>query len=326
MSAISAEGLVKDYRPHRALHGLSLEVPRGSVFGFLGPNGSGKTTTIKILLGLLRADAGRATLLNRPAGMDLSLRLKRKLGYLPEEVNFPEALTGREVLRFVYRSAGLQASGEKKEIDRLLEYFQLLSAAGRRCAGYSRGMKQRLGLAATLLARPELLILDEPVSALDPAGRREILEMLVSLRGRATVFFSSHVLTDVERVCDQVAVLNRGRLVVQSSLGELLENNRKLFYHVETRRPPGEETIAKIRAAAWAREARAGESGVVVEAEPELSGRLEEELLPLLLAGRHVVTAFTRRQPTLEQVFLELLDKDNARLAEGSDTRAPAPA
>ena len=154
--------------------------------------------------------------------LNLDRSLKRRIGYLPEDVNFPEALSGREVMEFVYRASGLPAAEERSKIDALLDQFDLLAHARRRCAAYSRGMKQRLGLACALLHRPELLILDEPVSALDPEGRREVLELMVSSREHATVFFSSHVLADVERVCDQVAVLYQGRLVVQSPLKELL--------------------------------------------------------------------------------------------------------
>ncbi|MEW5783935.1 MAG: ABC transporter ATP-binding protein [Bacillota bacterium] len=312
MSVLSVKGLSKDYRGHRALDNLNLEVPRGSVFGFLGPNGSGKTTTIKILTGLLQATAGSATILDCPVAINLDRALKRRIGYLPEEVNFPEALSGFEVMEFVYRGAGLPAAGARSEIVRLLDHFNLLDASRRRCASYSRGMKQRLGLACALLHRPELLILDEPVSALDPEGRREVLELMVTSRAHATVFFSSHVLADVERVCDQVAVLNQGRLVVQAPLAELLRSYTFPKYRVTVRQAPPPELLAEIGRRPWARQVDPGPDGAAVftvEAAPEISGRLEEELLPLLIQENQVVTSFQREQPNLEQIFLDLLKK-----------------
>ena len=326
MNAIVTEGLSKNYRRHRALAGLNLAVPRGSVFGFLGPNGSGKTTTIKILMGLLQATAGGASILGTPVTLNPGAELKRKIGYLPEEVNFPEALTGWEVMEFVYRSAGLPARRAGEEISALMESFQLLGSARRRCASYSRGMKQRLGLACTLLHRPELLILDEPVSALDPEGRREILELMVALRGHGTVFFSSHVLTDVERVCDQVAVLNQGRLVVQSALPDLLGRYTYLQFHVDLREAPPAALVDRVRAYPWSKDVVLSGTTLTVEAEPDLAGQLEEELLPLLLRERQVVTSFYRRRPSLEEVFLSLLEHDleQGRGKEGDHAAAHA--
>lgn len=325
MNAIVTENLTKDYRGCRALGGLNLTVPRGSVFGFLGPNGSGKTTTIKILMGLLRPSAGRASLLGTAVTLNPGPGLKKKIGYLPEEVNFPEALTGREVMQFVYRSNGLPAARENAEIEELLDGFRLLGDARRRCAAYSRGMKQRLGLACTLLPRPELLILDEPASALDPEGRREILELMVRMRGQATVFFSSHVLGDVERVCDSVAVLNRGRLVVQDALPALLERHTYLKFHVALREEPPAELVDRVRSFPWAQEATAEGTVLTVQAVPERTGRLEEELLPLLLREGLVITAFYRRRPSLEEVFLKLLEGDHAPgVGKGENHHAPA--
>ena len=310
MSVLAVKNLTKDYRGHRALDGLNLEVPRGSVFGFLGPNGSGKTTTIKILTGLLQPSAGSATILGCPVKLNLERSLKRRIGYLPEEVNFPEALTGREVMEFVYRASGLPAAEEKSRIDALLEQFDLLAHARRRCAAYSRGMKQRLGLACALLHRPELLILDEPASALDPEGRREVLELMVSSRERAAVFFSCHVHADVERVCAQVAVINQGRQVVQSPLKELLRGYTFPRYRVVFRDTVPPELVQKLGRQPWVGKVRlvaADERTMLIEAPLERLPELEEALLPLLLGEGQVVTAYYREQPNLEEIFLELL-------------------
>lgn len=313
MSVISVKGLSKDYSGSPALSKLDLDVPEGAVYGFLGPNGSGKTTTIKILMGLISATAGSASILNRPVSLNMERSLKRRIGYLPEEFGFPESLTGWEVMEFAYRAADLPKSEMKREVTGLMVKFKLAGAARRRWAGYSRGMKQRLGLACTLLHRPELLILDEPVSALDPEGRRELLELIVSLRGRATVFFSSHVLADVERVCDHVAILNEGRLVTESPLPELLGRYDFPQYHVSLREAPSAKLVAGVENMTWAKKVKLNGKDLTVETLPGLVEQLEDELLPALFRDGATVTSFYPQRPNLEEVFLELLRAENHR-------------
>ncbi|MGB4682373.1 MAG: ABC transporter ATP-binding protein [Firmicutes bacterium] len=307
MNAIEIRGLSKSFRGHRALQGISLEVPRGSVYGFLGPNGAGKTTAIKILMGLLNPSGGSAALLGEEVRPGLSRELKKRIGYLPEEPAFPEALTGREVLEFVGEVNGIPLQERGSRIDQLLERFDLAAAANRRVAGYSRGMKQRLGLACVLLPQPEVYILDEPVSALDPVGRLEVLELLASLRGKATVFFSSHVLADVERVCDHVAVLYRGRLLMQSSLDNLLERYRRPRYRISFREAPPPGLADALRRHPWAGSVEAYPGELVVEAAPGGLAQMEAELLPLLAGCGAVVTSYVREQEDLEMIFLKLL-------------------
>ena len=310
-------GLSKDFRGHRALQGITLEVSPGAVYGFLGPNGAGKTTAIKILMGLLKPSGGSAALLGEAVHPGLSKGLKRRIGYLPEEPAFPEAFTGREVLDFVRATNKIPAAGGRRRMEEILERFELVAAADRRVAGYSRGMKQRLGLACVLLPEPELFILDEPVSALDPVGRLEMLELLASLRGKATVFFSSHVLGDVERVCDHVAVLYRGRLLLKSSLSSLLERYRRPRYRISFRDAVPEGLAGELRGRPWARTVEAYPGGIAVEAQPEGLARMEEELLPLLAGCGAVVTAYEREHEDLEMIFLKLLRQAGYREREG---------
>ena len=195
----------------------------------------------------------------------------------------------------------------RARIEQILVRFDLAAAANRRAAGYSRGMRQRLGLACVLLPQPDFYILDEPVSALDPVGRLEVLELLASLRGKATVFFSSHVLADVERVCDHVAVLYQGRLLLQSSLESLLEQYRLPRYRISFREGPPPGLAAELRARPWARKVEASPGWIAVEAAPDGLAQMQEELLPLLAGCGAVVTSYEREHEDLEMIFLKLL-------------------
>lgn len=219
MNAIEVEGLVKEYGAQRALDGLSFEVPTGEVFGFLGPNGAGKTTAIRILLGLSKPDAGSAHLLGVDAFRNRSA-VAARVGFLPDVPEFYGWMRGSEYLEFAARLFALEAVDARRRIGMLLEMVGLAGVTTK-IGGYSRGMKQRLGLAQALINSPELLILDEPTSALDPLGRHELLSLIDELRGTTTVFFSTHILSDVERVCDSVAVLDRGRVLASGKTAEL---------------------------------------------------------------------------------------------------------
>ena len=209
MTAIEIAGLTKAFGETHALDGLDLRVPSGSVFGFVGPNGAGKTTTIRILLGLARADSGSATIL----GTDVLANpaaVASRLGYLPDVPAFYPWMRAPEYLEFCASAFALPSPARR--IGMLLDLVGL-DGITTRIGGFSRGMKQRLGIAQALINSPELLILDEPTSALDPVGRHDLLRLIERLRGHATVFFSTHILSDVERVCDEIAVVAAGRTV-----------------------------------------------------------------------------------------------------------------
>jgi ABC-2 type transport system ATP-binding protein len=218
-TAIATAGLTKHYPGVAALTDLTLDVPSGSIFGFLGPNGAGKSTTLKVLAGLSRPTSGSATVAGVPVGAGPAYR--RHVGYLAQEPQFYDWMSGRETLRFV---ASLFGGGDAAQtgIDAILARVGLADAADRRTSTYSGGMRQRLGIAQALVGDPSVLLLDEPVSALDPIGRREVLDLMRELRGEVTVFYSTHILDDVERVSDHVAILDGGRLVQASPTAELL--------------------------------------------------------------------------------------------------------
>ena len=219
-SAIRMDGLTKHYPGVAALTDLSLDVPAGSVYGFLGPNGAGKTTTIKILGGLIAPTAGSATVGGIPLSAGTAFR--REVGYLAQEPRFYDWMTGRETLEFVSSLVDDATAADPGWIRRVLARVGLADAAERRTSTYSGGMRQRLGIAQALVTRPSVLLLDEPVSALDPVGRREVLELMRDLKGEATVFYSTHILDDVQRVSDHVAILDGGRLVRAAPTAALL--------------------------------------------------------------------------------------------------------
>jgi len=221
--AIEIRGLSKLYGAQRALDGVDLTVAEGSIFGFLGPNGAGKTTTLRILTGLARPSAGQARIL----GYDVSTaahQVRSLIGFLPDVPGFYNWMTAAELLRFSGELFGLSAPVLAERVEALLDLAGLRGVTTK-IGGYSRGMRQRLGVAQALINAPRLLLLDEPTSALDPLGRRELLEMIASLAGRTTVFFSTHILADVERVCDSVAILDRGRVVVQAAIDQLKQRH-----------------------------------------------------------------------------------------------------
>jgi ABC-2 type transport system ATP-binding protein len=223
---LRTEGLTKTFevgvrrRRVHAVHELSLAVPAGEIFGFVGPNGAGKTTTIKMLMGLIFPTSGRAFIFDAPIP---SRESKKRIGYLPENPSYHEFLTGLECLRFFAKLAEVPASEARRRCDELLALVGLEHAADRQIRKYSKGMQQRLGIAQALVSDPAFVVLDEPMSGLDPIGRREVRDLILELKRRGkTVFFSTHILPDVETLCDRVGVIIGGKLRDVGRLGELL--------------------------------------------------------------------------------------------------------
>ncbi len=228
MAIIEIEELTKDYQvgfwkkhPLRALDRLTLQVEKGEVFGFLGPNGAGKSTTLKILMDLIRPTAGSARVLGEPVA---SVSLRRRIGFLPENPYFYDYLTADELLRYVGKLCGLRQPRLNEKVRSLLESVGLGDAHNLQLRKFSKGMTQRIGLAQAVINDPEVIFLDEPMSGLDPLGRREVRQAILGLKDRGvTVFFSSHILPDVEALCDRVAILNRGRLQQVGALDDILK-------------------------------------------------------------------------------------------------------
>ena len=307
-AAIYTDQLCKYYGEVKALDGLSLEVAPGTVFGFLGPNGAGKSTTIRLLTGLAHPTSGTA----KVAGIDVAQhsRLARRIGFLGEEPAFYNWMTPAEFLDHVGRVFGLPAGERKARTRVLLEQTGLVEVSKRRIGGFSRGMRQRLGIAQALINQPEVLFLDEPASALDPAGRKEVLEMIAALRGEATVFMSTHILADVERVCDTVGIINHGKMVVEARQADLLARYAIPAYELECE--PGSEesfkhTLEMLRQMHWVSSVAPHNGGSSARVVVKDLVTARQALLPLVVENGATLRRFEAVTPSLEDVFLRLV-------------------
>ena len=291
-------GLRKRFGDKEVLRGLDLTVPENSIFGFIGQNGAGKTTTMKSVLGLLRADGGEI-FVNGERVVYGQTATNRYIGYLPDVPEFYSFMTAPEYLDFCGAISGMGKRETSKRRDELLELVGLREET-HRVGGFSRGMKQRLGIAQALLGRPKLLICDEPTSALDPLGRKEILDILLAVREQTTVLFSTHILTDVERICTDVAFLHGGTVRVQGTLGEIKSRFGQDEYLLET---DSEAHLTAITEAFPAVRRREGNQLILsVKNTPAF------EVLGFVSAHRIPLVRWERVEPTLETMFMEVIE------------------
>jgi len=306
MAAITTHDLVKVYGKVRAVDGLNLTVAEGTIFGFLGPNGAGKTTTIRMLTGMASPSAGSAQV----AGVDLGAdgQVRQKIGYLPEEPAFYTWMNPLEYLEYVGRLFGLPAKQRRQRARDLLERVDLAQVAKRRIGGFSRGMRQRLGLAQALVNQPVVLFLDEPVSALDPAGRKEVLDLIEGLRGQCTVFMSTHILADVERVCDTVGIIDQGKLIEEANQVELLGRYTVPAFVVECEpeaQAPFQAWTERLRSLPWVVSVNVENSSARVVVRDLRQARLA--LLEEATAAHLPLRRYEVVTPSLEDVFLRLV-------------------
>lgn len=309
MAAIVTEALVKDYGKVRAVDSLNLSVAGGAIFGFLGPNGAGKTTTIRMLTGMARPTSGKAQV----AGVDLLSdgQVRARIGYLPEEPAFYAWMSPLEYMDQVGRLFGLSGRERAARTRELLALVGLAEVSKRRIGGFSRGMRQRMGLAQALMNRPDVLFLDEPVSALDPGGRKEVLDLIQGLRGQCTVFMSTHILADVERVCDTVGIIDQGRLIIEANQAELLKRYTIPAFTLECEQDQEAaftQWAQSLRGLAWVSNVKvAGCSARVVVRD---MGVARTALLGQAAAARLALRRFEIVTPSLEDIFLQLVNED----------------
>lgn len=304
--AIRCSGLSKHYGTSVALVGLDLTVSTKSIFGLLGPNGAGKSTTMKLLTRQIAPGGGQAWVAGVPiTGQTVDVR--SRIGYLSEQPAFYNWMSGFEFLSFVGELFGLDSVVRRKRCGELLELVGLAGAAKKKIGAYSHGMRQRLGIAQAMMNQPEVLFLDEPVSALDPIGRKEVLEMLAHLKGKSTVFFSSHILTDVDRICDEIAVLHHGRLLVQAPTQALKEQYAQPVITIEL------ESDASLLSDLLSREAYVRHIEIKENQASVLVGdlALAKQHLPMLLAQAQLpLLRYEVTLPTLEDVFVRLIKEE----------------
>ena len=249
-TAIELKDITRDYsiglRGYRlrALDKVNLSMPAGEIFGLLGPNGSGKSTTIKVILGLIRPSEGSCKVFGRSAGSQES---RCRIGYLPENPVFYRFLTGRELVRFFASISGMHRGLRAEAVEQALETVRMLSCADRRVRTYSKGMLQRIGLAQALVHDPDILVLDEPMSGLDPIGTREVMDILQRLRSRGkTILLASHLLARVEEVCDRIAILHKGRLVRSGSVEDIVHSTDSTLLNVRGFGPEKESLLRRL--------------------------------------------------------------------------------
>lgn len=302
MGILEIKKLYKSFGQRKVLIGLDMDVPEHSIFGFVGQNGAGKTTTMKIILGLLKADSGSVTVCGEEVKYG-EAKTNRYIGYLPDVPEFYGYMNPMEYLKLCGEITGLPKERIKSKSEELLELVGLKDEK-KKISGFSRGMKQRLGIAQALLNEPKLLICDEPTSALDPIGRKEILDILLAAKGKTTIVFSTHILSDVERICDQIAVLNNGKLTLWGLLSEIKKHHRHNGFVIEF----GNEKDASLFAddkelkQPTIKLSRNGNTITLFLTDHNMDGYFVLNLL----AQKHIVPLkFEVIKPTLESLFME---------------------
>ena len=305
---ISTKGLSKSYGNVHALKSLDLKVPKNSIFAFLGPNGAGKTTTIKLLIGLTRPTGGSGTIFGKDIvheGVDI----RKNIGYLHQDPRFYEHMSARQTLdfsaKFFYQ--GPQAQIDKR-VEEMLELVGLSDKADRPVKGFSGGERQRLGIAQAQINYPDLLILDEPAASLDPQGRRDVLEVMKRIRKHTTIFYCTHILDDVQRVSDQVAIVNHGELIVQAPIKEVLAGTGDTVYSV-TLRGDAQGVHPRVDELSWVSGLKAAQEGerTIWEISVTDQEAAEDQLLSLLVTGGVKISDFRRKEQNLEDICLSIV-------------------
>jgi ABC-2 type transport system ATP-binding protein len=317
---IETHNLSKIYKEADALKSLNLTVKQNSIFGFLGPNGAGKSTTIKLLLGLIQPSRGQATIFGHDVQRN-SVEIRKRVGYLAQEPRYYEHMTARQIIdytaHFFYRGPDDLLEARVQE---MLELVGLEDKADRPVRGFSGGERQRLGIAQAQVNYPDLLILDEPAASLDPQGRHDVLEVMERLRKYTTIFYSTHILEDVQRVSDTVAILNQGKLIAEAPISELLSGDGGSAMYEITLKGEAEAAISEARERVtgqpWVQHLNvAAENGQIhwrVNVTDEAAA--EDQLLRLILEDRSLsVKQFGRKTYNLEEVFLQLVEKENSK-------------
>lgn len=304
MDILCIEHLSKSFGTHKVIDDLSFSVPEHTVFGFIGQNGAGKTTTMKMVLGLLKPSGGRITVCGEQVAYGQT-KTNRFIGYLPDVPEFYGYMRPKEYLKLCGEITGMAAGEIKSRSEELLDMVGL-EKVNKKIGGFSRGMKQRLGIAQALLNSPRLLICDEPTSALDPVGRKEILDILQQVKGKTTVIFSTHILSDVERICDRVAVLHEGNLALSGTLGEIKSRHRHDGLFIEFK------THADLTAFTSADNIKpllpdSVQNDISLVLHTHELDKAESIIISTLAECRLLPTRFEVLEPTLESLFMEVV-------------------
>lgn len=296
---IETENLSKIYENNKGCRDINIAVSQGEIYGFLGPNGAGKSTFIKTIVGLLFPTSGTARILGRPIG---DIEAKKKIGYLPELFKYQEWMTGLDLLSFHSSLYKLDKKNASTKIEEVLEIINLKGAENHKIGTYSKGMQQRIGIASALLCDPELLFLDEPTSALDPIGRKEVRDIMLDLKSRGkTIFLNSHLLSEVELVCDSAAIISKGTIIKQGKMNDLLEGDTVLDIHAEN---VNNEILNKLE--------KIDEDvifdGKSIKMHVKENGEIHE-VASLIIEGGGKLYGLTPHRNSLEELFIKLVER-----------------
>jgi len=304
---LTVNNLVKSYGKLQVLKGISFKINPGKIYGFLGENGAGKSTTMNIIAGLINFDSGEVSI-NGEGFKKNKRELLRKIGYLPQTPVFYGYMNGYEYLSFIGSISGMPKDKIKKRINELLQLVGLEEAANRKIGGYSGGMKQRFGLAVAMFNNPEILILDEPTASLDPEGRREILELIKHLRDEGvTVFFSTHILNDIERVCDEVSILHEGKIILSQQLDQLENEYIQPIYDIEFENNC--KSISEVvKKYSWVEVVKQDENNLSIYVND--MDYAKKELFNIIASFKEPVLSYSLRKSNLEDIFIRLVNKN----------------
>lgn len=307
MFAVETNNLTKVFNEYKAVDGISLRVPIGSIYGFLGPNGAGKTTTIKMLTGLSKPTNGEIKICGKEVKFG-SLKNRTDIGFLPDVPNFYDWMTPAEFLKFSGEIFSIDSRILKERITTLLDLVGL-TGVKKKIGGFSRGMKQRLGIAQALINQPSVIFLDEPTSALDPIGRKEVMDIIAKLSGKVTVFFSTHILSDVERVCDRVVILSKGKMIVEDSMDALRQKHTRQGILLEIDEDKKRRELEVIlNKQDWVEKLSVVENGGMKIYVKNIKNA--QHGIPALLHEKEMgIRKFSILEPTLEDIFLKVVNE-----------------
>lgn len=303
---ISIKNLVKNYGDKEVLKGINIELAEGEIYGFIGHNGSGKSTTMNILAGLMNFQSGQCIINNKEVQKGKALLFK-ELGYLPEEPRFYSYMNSWEYLEFIGTMGGKSLKESRSRSGELLELVQLKNDAKRAIGEYSRGMKQRLGLAVAMYHNPKTLLLDEPSSALDPIGRKDVVDIIEELKKQGkTIFLSTHILGDVERVCDRIGILHGGKVVIEDQLDSILSEYIQPIYDIEFDDLPSESSLNELKALPFVKFFEKKENNIsITVANPEADGK---KILTFLSSSGGSFLSIKLRRSSLEDIYIRVVN------------------
>jgi ABC-2 type transport system ATP-binding protein len=303
--AVTTSNLVKQFKEIRAVDGISLNVPEGSIYGFLGPNGAGKTTTLKMLIGMTEPTSGSIEIFGEP--VELGSLLKRSdIGFLPDVPGFYDWMTPEEFLKFCGKLYHIEQNLLNTRIQEILDLVGLKKSRKRKIGTFSRGMKQRMGIAQALINDPKIIFLDEPVSALDPLGRKEVMDIIAKLAGKVTVFFSTHILADVERVCDRVVIIHQGKVVLEDTIDNI--KSQATHRQIEIEIEQGELSVLadQLMNEEWLDEAQLNGNTCLFTVHDLDKARIQ--ILKLIVEYGITLKRMVVVEPTLEDVFIKVVN------------------